>query len=148
MNVLLISMPEYFQHMPPVAIRMPNGALASLAGNIDPHHKVAIADLILVQSQVADTVERLMRELQPDVVGLSVMTFQRRTAMKIARLVRALRPQTRIVAGGYDPSLAPDAYDACDDVEFLIRGEGEHTLRELLREVERDGEPHTIAGLS
>jgi radical SAM superfamily enzyme YgiQ (UPF0313 family) len=148
MNVLLLSMPDSFEHMPAVAIRMPNGALASLAGNVDPHHKVAIADLILVQSHVADTIERLMGEIKPDVVGLSVMTFQRGTALKIARLVRALRPQTRIVAGGYDPSLAPDAYDACEDVEFLIRGEGEHTLRALLREVERDGKPQTIAGLS
>ena len=49
MNVLLLSMPDSFEHMPPVAIRMPNGALASLAGNVDPHHRVAIADLILVQ---------------------------------------------------------------------------------------------------
>ena len=52
MNVLLLSMPDSFEHMPPVAIRMPNGALASLAGNVDPHHRVAIADLILVQAQV------------------------------------------------------------------------------------------------
>ncbi len=77
MNVLLLSMPDSFEHMPPVAIRMPNGALASLAGNVDPHHRVAIADLILVQSTVRATVERLVRDIEPDVVGLSVMTFQR-----------------------------------------------------------------------
>jgi hypothetical protein len=35
----------------------------------------------------------------PDVVGLSVMTFQRRTALKIIALVRALRPFVRIVVG-------------------------------------------------
>jgi hypothetical protein len=35
MNVLLLSMPDYFEHMPPVAGRMPNGALTALAGNID-----------------------------------------------------------------------------------------------------------------
>ena len=52
MNVLLLSMPDSFEHMPTVAVRMPNGALCSLAGNIDPHHKVAVADLILVQSKV------------------------------------------------------------------------------------------------
>ena len=52
MNVLLLSMPDSFEHMPPVAIRMPNGALTSLAGNIDPHHRVAVADLILVQRRV------------------------------------------------------------------------------------------------
>lgn len=40
MNVLLLSLPDYFEHMPPVAIRMPNGALTSLAGNVDPHHQL------------------------------------------------------------------------------------------------------------
>ena len=106
MNLLLLSMPDSFEHMPPVAIRMPNGALASLAGNVDPHHRVAIADLILVQSSVRATVERLVRDIEPDVVAMSVMTFQRATALRIARLVRTLRPSVRIAVGGYDPSLA------------------------------------------
>ena len=136
MNLLLLSMPDSFEHMPPVAIRMPNGALASLAGNVDAHHQVSIADLILVQSAVKSTVERLVRETEPDVVGLSVMTFQRASALRIARLVKALRPSTRIVVGGYDPSLASDAYIDCPDVDFIVRGEGEHTLSELLRALE------------
>src|SRR5713226_5100448 len=110
MNVLLLSMPDSFEHMPPVGIRMPNGALTSLAGNVDPHHRVAVADLVLVQDRVAATVERLVQECEPDVVGLSVMTFQRRTALKLIALVRALRPAARIVVGGYDPSLAPGAW--------------------------------------
>jgi len=111
MNVLLLSMPDSFEHMAPVAVRIPNGALASLAGNLDRHHRAAIADLILVQGRVGETVSRLVHDLEPDVVGLSVMTFQRATALKIAEHVRRLRPSARIVAGGYDPSLAPDAYE-------------------------------------
>src|SRR5438067_2544185 len=130
-------MPDSFEHMPAVAIRMPNGALASLAGNIDPHHRVAIADLILAQSSVRSTIEHLVRDVQPDVVGLSVMTFQRATALKIARLIHALRPSVRIVVGGYDPSLATEAFEACPDVDFIVRGEGEQTLCELLRALER-----------
>ena len=140
MNVLLLSMPDSFEHMPTVAIRMPNGALASLAGNIDSHHHVAIADLILVQSAVRRTLERLLHDEQPDVVGLSVMTFQRATAMNVARLVRTLRPAARIVAGGYDPSLAPEAYEGSADIDFLVRGEGERTLCALLRAIETDRE--------
>ena len=52
-------MPGSFEHMPSVAIRMPNGALASLAGNVDAHHKVAIADLVLVHSRVVETIEEI-----------------------------------------------------------------------------------------
>src|SRR5262249_59146931 len=110
MNVLLLSMPDSFEHMPALAIRIPNGALTSLAGNVHPRHRVAVADLILVQDRVRSTVEALVREHRPDVVGLSIMTFQRRTARKIIDLVRALRPETLIAVGGYDPSLAPEAY--------------------------------------
>src|SRR6266852_4428349 len=101
MNVLLLSMPDSFEHMPSMVIRMPNGALSSLAGNIDPHHRVAVADLILVQQSVRATLEQLLHEMNPEVVGLSVMTFQRHTAKKIIRLVRALKPHARIVVGGY-----------------------------------------------
>ncbi len=110
MNVLLLSMPDSFEHMAPVAVRMPNGALTSIAGNVDPQHQVAVADLILVQGRVAATVDRLLAEHQPDVVGLSVMTFQRRTALRLMARIRAQRPSVSIVVGGYDPSLAPDAY--------------------------------------
>jgi radical SAM superfamily enzyme YgiQ (UPF0313 family) len=148
MKVLLLSMPDSFEHMPPVAIRMPNGALASLAGNIDRHHRVSIADLILVQSSVRSTIERLVHQFEPDLVGLSVMTFQRGTALAIARLLRALRPSVRIVVGGYDPSLAAHAYEVSDAIDFIVRGEGEHTLRELLRALEGPAEFSGIRGLS
>src|ERR1700692_2865688 len=123
MNVLLLSMPDAFEHMPPVAIRMHNGALTSLAGNVDAHHRVAVADLILAHRHVRETVTRLVRELDPEVVGLSIMTFQRRTAGRIIDLVRALRPGVKIVVGGYDPSLAAEAYREID-VDYLERSDG------------------------
>jgi radical SAM superfamily enzyme YgiQ (UPF0313 family) len=147
MNVLLLSMPDSFEHMPPVAIRMPNGALTSLAGNVDPHHQVAVADLILCQGSVRQTVTRLIREHQPDLVGMSIMTFQRCTAGRIAELVHTLKPEAKIVVGGYDPSLAFQDY-ANMPIDFIVRGEGEVTLRELLRALERHSSLHFIAGLS
>jgi len=149
MNILLVSMPDSFEHMPTVGIRMPNGALSALAGNVDPHHRVAVADLILVQREVRATVERHVHEWQPALVGLSVMTFQRKTALRIIELVRALRPGVRIAVGGYDPSLAPEAYtDPTAAVDFIVRGEGELTFRELVRALEGGGGFENIAGLS
>src|SRR6267142_2476526 len=93
MNILLVSMPDSFEHMPTVGIRMPNGALSSLAGNVDPHHRVAV--------------------------------------------------------GGYDPSLAPEAYtDGPAPVDFIVRGEGELTFRDLVRALERGSGLDAVAGLS
>src|SRR5688572_14243908 len=149
MRVLLFSMPDSFEHTPALTMRMPNGALASLAGNVGPGHTVGIADLILVQDRVAATVERLMRAFEPDVVGLSIMTFQRRTAFRLVRLLREVKPTIRVVAGGYDPSLAPEAYeDPVCGIDYLVRGEGESTLRALLAALDADAGVSGIAGLS
>ena len=147
MNVLLLSMPDYFEHMPPVAVRMPNGALTSLAGNIDNHHRVAVADLILRYGRVRETVSELFHQFDPDVIGLSAMTFQRRTAGRIINLARALKPDLKTVVGGYDPSLAPEAYEKLE-VDYIVRGEGEITFRELLRALERGHGWKNILGLS
>src|SRR3954470_6940427 len=47
-------MPDSFEHNTlTVAVRMPNGALASLARSLDPHHRVAIADLVPCRHQYA-----------------------------------------------------------------------------------------------
>jgi anaerobic magnesium-protoporphyrin IX monomethyl ester cyclase len=149
MRILLLSMPDSFEHTPALAMRFPNGALASLAGNVDAHHSVSVADLILVQRTVRDSVTRLVATLQPDVVGLSVMTFQRKTARKIIALVRTLRPTATVVVGGYDPSLAPEAYeDDASGVDVIVRGEGDITFRELVRALESGQSLDTIAGLS
>jgi radical SAM superfamily enzyme YgiQ (UPF0313 family) len=130
-------MPDSFEHTPTLAMRMPNGALTSLAGNLDPAHEVAVADLILAQSAVRTTVEQLVRDREPDIVGLSVMTFQRSTARRLISLIRSLRPTTFVVVGGYDPSLAPEAWtDPAIGVDAIVRGEGEVTFRELVRALE------------
>jgi anaerobic magnesium-protoporphyrin IX monomethyl ester cyclase len=149
MNILLLSMPDSFEHTAPVTMRMPNGALVSLAGNVDPHHHVAVADLIVVQRRVRATVERLMREHDPDIVGLSIMTFQRGTAKKLVRLIRELKPSVRVVVGGYDPSLASAEYEHPSwDVDVIVRGEGDITFRELVRVFERGTDPCSVPGLS
>ena len=148
MHILLLSMPDSFEHTPTLAVRMPNLALASLAGNVDSHHHVAIADLILTQSSVQSTVTRLMRELRPELVGLSVMTFQRSTARRIISLVKSINPDAKIVVGGYDPSLAPDAWThPALSVDYIVRGEGDITFRELVRALEHNRPLSGIEGL-
>ena len=111
MQILLLSMPDSFEHTPTLAVRMPNGALASLAGNVDPHHQVAIADLVLAQSSVQATVARLMSKLQPELVGFSVMTFQRSTARRIISLIKSIKPDVLIVVGRLRPVARPGGVD-------------------------------------
>ncbi len=74
-------------------------------------------------------------------------TSQRRTAGRIISLVRSLKPDVKIVVGGYDPSLAREAY-AEMNVDYIVRGEGEITFRELLRALEQKASLEPVCGLS
>ena len=74
------------------------------------------------------------------------MTFQRATARRIIALdPRRSSPASAIVVGGYDPSLAPEAWmHPSIGVDAIVRGEGDVTFRELIRALER-GQP--LAGI-
>ena len=75
MNVLLFSMPDSFEHMPSIAVWMPNGALTSLAGNVDAaivatptvtHAQIGCALLeqgidVLVEKPIAADIEAAQR---------------------------------------------------------------------------------------
>ena len=62
-----------------------------------PTMESAAADFLLVQNQDPGDRQRLLEEHEPDVVGLSVMTFQRKTAKGIIDLVHPApsRPSRR-----------------------------------------------------
>ena len=54
MRVLLLSMPDSFEHTPALTMRMPNGALASLAGNVGGELLNWIAMLAFTESRKPD----------------------------------------------------------------------------------------------
>src|SRR4030095_8708715 len=70
------------------------------------------------------------------------------TARRIISLIVSLKPEVLVAVGGYDPSLAPEAWiDPSLGVDFIVRGEGDVTFRELLRAVERGGTLSSLPGL-
>jgi radical SAM superfamily enzyme YgiQ (UPF0313 family) len=76
---------------------------------------------------------RFLREDRPDILGLSVFTFNRHEAMRLAALARAASPGCLIVAGGPHASHLPhhllERYPAID---LVVRGEGEETMRQIV----------------
>ena len=141
-------MPDSFEHTPTVAIRMPNGALTSLAGNVDAHHEVSVADLVLAQSAVRQTVEQLVRGLRAgcgrtighDLPARDGASAHRAHPLDATRGVcrrRRLRPEPR--AAGMDAP-GPRRARSC-------AGEDELTFRELLRALDQKRPLSSVAGL-
>ncbi len=150
MRVLLLAMPDTADVIDYYA-RIPNLALVSLAGNL-PDHEVKVLDLVMCKRHVRRAVSEALASFRPQLVGLSAMTFQFDRLLRVARLVRDTDPSIRIAAGGYHATLLTREIVANHPdlpLDFMIRGEGELTLAELLAELERkDPDLGGVSGLS
>ena len=138
MRVLLLSMPDTAQFTDFIT-RLPNLAIISLAGNL-PGHEVRVLDLVLFKPHFEAALRQALASLRPQVVGLSAMTFQFDTLLRVARFIRAFDPTIKLVAGGYHVSLMARELTADAEelpLDFLVRGEGETTFRELVTELEK-----------
>ena len=136
MKVLLISMPDVVPVLiHEAAVHLPNHGIASIAGNIDPEHDVFLIDLVRKRRSIKKYLSKLIKKIQPDLVGLSSMAWQFDTCIKIAHLIKELRPEVKIVIGGYHATLMYEETAASQEVQwidFIIRGEGEETCRRLV----------------
>ncbi|MEI8190371.1 MAG: radical SAM protein, partial [candidate division NC10 bacterium] len=137
MKILLFSMPDGTHPLYPRFCRPPNLGLASLAGNIKEEADVFVADLILRRENVPAAIQEALDQVQPDLVGLSCMTFQYYTARKIARMIRCWNPEAPIVLGGYHATIMHQEIADEDGrlFDFICRGESERTFLELVRAI-------------
>ncbi|MFH1445588.1 MAG: radical SAM protein [Nanoarchaeota archaeon] len=79
--------------------------------------------------------KELLNELKTaDIVGTTCMIGHQVTeALKIARFVKAEKPDTMVVFGGVHPSIVPEEALKEDSVDVVVRGEGEKQFLELAK---------------
>lgn len=76
----------------------------------------------------------------PLIVGFSTMTcYQIKNTLRLASLVRRMRPEIPLVWGGTHPSMCAEQTLKSELVDFLVKGEGEQTLLELVRALRAGG---------
>jgi len=86
---------------------------------------------------------------ETDVVAITSLTPQIDHALEVAKMAKKQGCIT--ILGGYHSTLDPDQVISQEQVDFVIRGEGEHTFQELINSIEKDyglQELKAIDGLS
>jgi anaerobic magnesium-protoporphyrin IX monomethyl ester cyclase len=93
-------------------------------------------------------VEATLREFRPRVLGISLFTFNRGAAAKIAEMARAVDPEVFIIAGGpHATHLAEHVLNRFSSLDAVAVGEGEETMLELSRALSRGRDPAGVSGL-
>jgi anaerobic magnesium-protoporphyrin IX monomethyl ester cyclase len=108
-------------------------AVLSLATSLEGKYATKIIDGNIDRS-FASTALRYMTEERVDAVGVTVMGGpQLPTAIAVSKVIRARFPETPIIWGGYYPTICPDPSINAPYVDYVVRGQGEDTLAELLQ---------------
>ena len=124
---------------------------ARLQSGLDAVIKGAPLSLISIAAMVPDHDAKLfdfkihkyrehqfLRELnKSDVVAITSMTPQISHAIEIAEMAKKQGCTT--ILGGYHPTLVPEYVAKQPSVDYTIRGEGEHTFKELIDFIDGNG---------
>jgi anaerobic magnesium-protoporphyrin IX monomethyl ester cyclase len=123
-------------------------AILALAAVLEGKEEYEIVDGNL-DGQPTQTILRLIRDHQVELLGVTVMPGpQMAAAIETCREIRLLYPKIPIVWGGYFPSIYGDATLNASYVDYAVRGQGEHTLLELLEAIRGQRSLDSIQGLS
>src|SRR4030042_3338164 len=148
MSVLLVNPPRIIRKgniWKKISRTLPRLGLACIASYLkEKGQEVSILDLQAEYMSQSRFQSRL-KEINPDFIGISSTTVEIEGALNIAKLSKEVFGGVKVVLGGSHPSVMPDEVLSNPNVDFVVRGEGELTLYELV-----SGSPDIldIAGLS
>lgn len=85
---------------------------------------------------------------KPRIIGISVLTLNCGRAYELAGKIKRIDGESVVVFGGIHPTVLPEEVLARGAVDVVVRGEGEETLRELVRLILDNGDYRAIMGIS
>lgn len=123
---------------------LPSLGLAYIAAYLEKiGEKVLILD-IDAEGINFDELYQKLKDSSVRYVGITATTVQVNSALYIAGKIKGFDPSIKIIFGGPHPHIFTEEILALPEIDFVVRGEGEETVGELLQ-----GRPQEdIAGLS
>jgi anaerobic magnesium-protoporphyrin IX monomethyl ester cyclase len=127
MKVLLIE-PNICSYalLPPISLTMLKGYLIKKTA-----HQVKILDLVFHKNNWRKYILEEIRNERPDLIGFSVLSFNLKEALTIARYIKQ-HASVKIIFGGVHVILSPQEVIDHQEVDIICTGEGEQVLQELL----------------
>lgn len=76
-----------------------------------------------------------IKEYKPKAVGITFLTPASELVYKIGRVIKNYDASIKIIVGGHHPTFCPDETIGQECIDFVIRGEGEIPLLNLMKEL-------------
>jgi anaerobic magnesium-protoporphyrin IX monomethyl ester cyclase len=94
-------------------------------------------------------IEQRFRGTMADYVASTAVTATINDAIKTLELAKSINPDTITILGGVHPTfMYEEVLKSSTAVDYIVCGEGENTLRQLLKVLESGGDPAAVPGLA
>ncbi len=147
-DVILINPPLPHNSYSKELVTQPLG-LAYLAAVLeDACFSVKILDCPPLNYDFKD-IKKYVEDLKPKLVGISSTTLTINNALRIAKIVKEISPETKVFLGGPHASILDrETLTSTDYVDGIVRGEGEITFLEVARKVKAKSPLNNTLGLT
>jgi anaerobic magnesium-protoporphyrin IX monomethyl ester cyclase len=148
MKKVLFITPPYHCGVVEVAGRWAPLTFAYLAGEVRKAGFNPIIYDAMTKQHGFPQIKNKIKDLMPDYVATTAITSTVIDALEILRITKEINPGIKTIIGGVHPTFMYEEVLAHNFVDFVVRGEGEITLVELLKAIESGTELNNIKGIA
>jgi radical SAM superfamily enzyme YgiQ (UPF0313 family) len=87
-----------------------------------------------------ETMLARVREIKPDMVAMSIMTFNLLDALRTAKVLKLENPSLKVCLGGPHVNLYPKETLSLPEIDYVVFGEGERIFTRLTLALEKEEE--------
>ncbi|MCM8761239.1 MAG: B12-binding domain-containing radical SAM protein [Candidatus Omnitrophica bacterium] len=110
-------------------------------------HRVRFAD-IDTEGLDEQKFKTLFTEFDPDTVGISSVTPTFKDALRWAKISKSLKKEVPVILGGIHATIAPQEAICEENIDIVVVGEGEETIRQLCEELSKEKPSlHSVKGI-
>ncbi|MEK4698690.1 B12-binding domain-containing radical SAM protein [Solibacillus sp. FSL R7-0668] len=138
MNIVLSTLNAKYIHT--------NLAIRYLKAAVQPEFECELAEYT-IKDPAFNIVSDLFQK-KPDIVGFSCYIWNINETIAVIRMLKTVLPNIKIVLGG--PEVSYDVHDWLrkhEEIDFIIMGEGEISLKEMLRHFNGEIELEKVPGI-
>lgn len=147
MKVLFVNPPQTASKYKFMGVIAPPLGIAYMAGVLQENNiDVEILDASAEDMDFKDVEKELLKR-KPDLVALTALTPTIGRALETAQVVKETLPDAIVVMGGYHPTFNFIETLEDENVDIVIRGEGEYIMLNLVQALENQSSLHDVKGI-
>lgn len=147
MKVLFVNPPQMASKYKFMGVIAPPLGIAYMAGVLQENNiDVEILDASAEDMDFKDVEKELLKR-KPDLVALTALTPTIGRALETAQVVKETLPDSIVVMGGYHPTFNFIETLEDENVDIVIRGEGEYIMLNLVQALENQSSLHDVKGI-